>query len=450
MMVNRKSIFALALLLSALPFSGKAQNSADMRLYFGETLKKGSTAGVAVPEKKISVSKIGSVRQAVWEAWQQANEAFEEEKLIPLKPIDTANSGKWLLPDSLEPQATLNYYFVSKGEQPSGGYPLFLYLHGSGPRDREWATGLKLAQMFQDAPSLYFIPQIPNEGQWYRWYQRSKQFAWERLLRQVLLRPDVNPDKVYVFGISEGGYGSQRIASFYADYWAAAGPMAGGEPLKNAPAENLRNIGFSLRTGAIDKGFYRNILTGYTADALDSLELLMPEGFRHKVELIPERGHHIDYAPTTPWLRNFTRNAVPHHVNWEDYPMDGRYRTGFYNIAVLKRPAGDGRTYYQMDINRAENKVTLTVDDVTYRTVQRDSIWGIEMKFERDYKPAEQMGFRLYLDETMIDFYRPVTVTVNGRTVFEGKVRPNLNAMLASVATFYDPRRIFPAFIDIE
>ena len=81
MMVNRKSIFALALLLSALPFSGKAQNSADMRLYFGETLKKGSTAGIDVPEKKISVSKIGSVRQAVWEAWQQANEAFEEEKL---------------------------------------------------------------------------------------------------------------------------------------------------------------------------------------------------------------------------------------------------------------------------------------------------------------------------------------------------------------------------------
>ena len=164
MMLNRKYSSALALLLFVLPFSGMAQNSADMRLYFGETLKKGSTAGVAVPEKKISVSKIGSVRQAVWEAWRQANEAFEEEKLIPLRPIDTANSGKWLLPDSLEPQAALNYYFVSKGEQPSGGYPLFIYLHGSGPRDREWATGLKLAQMFQDAPSLYFIPQIPNEG----------------------------------------------------------------------------------------------------------------------------------------------------------------------------------------------------------------------------------------------------------------------------------------------
>ena len=113
MMLNRKYISALALLLFALPFTGMAQNAGQMRDYFGETLKKGSTAGVAVPEKKISVSKIGSVRQAVWEAWQQANEAFEEEKLIPLKPIDTANSGKWLLPDSLEPQATINYYFVS-------------------------------------------------------------------------------------------------------------------------------------------------------------------------------------------------------------------------------------------------------------------------------------------------------------------------------------------------
>ena len=41
-------------------------------------------------------------------------------------------------------------------------------------------------------------------------------------------------------------------------------------------------------------------------------------------------------------------------------------------------------------------------------------------------------------------------MTEDGRTVFEGKIRPNINAMLASVATFYDPRRIFPAFIDIE
>ena len=125
-------------------------------------------------------------------------------------------------------RCALELLFRSKGDAEQ--YPLFLYLHGSGPRDQEFQTGLLLAKRFADAPSVYFIPQIPQEGKWYRWWQRSKQWAFEKLLRQWLLSASVDPNRLYVFGISEGGYGSQRLASFYADYWAAAGPMAGGEP----------------------------------------------------------------------------------------------------------------------------------------------------------------------------------------------------------------------------
>ena len=65
----------------------------------------------------------------------------------------------------------------------------------------------------------------PNEGDYYRWWQVAKQFAWEKLIRQALVEGNVDANRLYVFGISEGGYGSQRLASFYADYWAAAGPM---------------------------------------------------------------------------------------------------------------------------------------------------------------------------------------------------------------------------------
>lgn len=72
---------------------------------------------------------------------------------------------------------------------------------------------------------------------------------------------EIDPNRVYFFGISEGAYGSQRLASFYADYLAAAGPIAGGEPMENAPAENCANIAFSFRTGSNDKGFCRNELT---------------------------------------------------------------------------------------------------------------------------------------------------------------------------------------------
>lgn len=94
------------------------------------------------------------------------------------------------------------------------------------------------------------------------------------------------------------------------DYLAGAGPMAGGEPLKNAPAENCAHIAFSLRTGADDRGFYRNILTGYVKEEFERLQTLHPGLYTHQIELIPGKGHSIDYRPTTPWLKQYTATLI--------------------------------------------------------------------------------------------------------------------------------------------
>lgn len=207
---------------------------------------------------------IANYQKMVWTAWCEANNALQEEKLIEPADLKQAKNSAWHLPQCLEPNAVMPYYYGKKGVADNGQYPLFLYTHGSGSKDREWANGIELGLRFQDAPSIYFIPQIPNEGEYYRWWHLSKQYAFEKLIRLSLTSGEVDANRLYVFGISEGGYGSQRLASFYADYWAAAGPMAGGEPLKNAPVENCANIGFSLLTGADDTGFYRNDLTWFT------------------------------------------------------------------------------------------------------------------------------------------------------------------------------------------
>ena len=173
--------------------------------------------------------------------------------------------------------------------------------------------------------------------------------------------PDVDKTRIYIFGISEGGYGSQRLASFYADYWAAAGPMAGGEIPSDAPAENCGHIGFSLRTGANDFMFARDLLTTRTHELFDSLQQCYPTEYRHHVELIPGRGHGIDYSPTTPWLSYFTRIVHPRHFVWEDFPMDGIYRRGFYNIAIHERDTigGNERTRYEMTVR--DNTIELTI-----------------------------------------------------------------------------------------
>jgi len=398
----------------------------------------------------VNFSQIKSQQSAVWNAWVNANKELDEERLIEMENLSLMKSGKWNLPSELEPNAVMNYYFGKKGERPAEGYPLFMYLHGSGDPAGEWSNGINFGNRFNDGPSVYFIPQIPNTGDYYRWWQKAKQWAWEKMLRQAYLTGDIDPNRIYFFGISEGGYGSQRLASFYADYLAGAGPMAGGEPLKNAPVENCRNIAFNLRTGALDDGFYRNKLTGYTADAFAEMKEKYPDGFIHHIELIPGYGHQIDYTKTTPWLANHVRDPYPKHVIWENFEMDGLYRKGFYNIVVEdeSRLSANSRITYFMDIEG--NNVTLAVKKTAYQCIETDPVHGIQMKFKKFYGNQTQGKVRIYLNQDLVNMSRPVTITVNGKVLFRGMLKPTLGDMARSLATFYDPERIYPASVLID
>lgn len=447
---NKTLLYAVCCLLTfSLSNTTKAnkQDSTLLVKHFTSCLSSEQPAAYT-KSKPIKWKDTEKYQTYVWNVWKSANSQTIEERLISLDSLCEKNKGKWQLPASLEPHATMPYYYGKKGDtKPADGYPLFIYTHGSGPKEQEWKTGLALGRMFDDAPSVYFIPQIPNEGEYYRWWQKSKQYAWEKLLRQTLLSGDINANRIYLFGISEGGYGSQRLASFYADYLAAAGPMAGGEPLKNAPAENCANIAFSLRTGNEDYGFYRNMLTQCVKKEFKRLQQLHPSHYKNWVELIPDMGHHIDYRPTTVWMKQFTRNPYPTYFYWEDFEMDGRHRKGFYNLVVNERPEKEGRTCYEMNIT--ENHIALNINNVTYETTQKDPRWGIELTFKKHFTPATKGRFTLYLCQELVDLKKSVTVTVNGKEVFKGKVKPDLKHMVNSCATFYDPCRLFPAAIEI-
>mgnify|MGYP003526158772 FL=1 len=218
----------------------------------------------------------------------------------------------------------------------------------------------------------------------------------------MLFRSEVDANKIYFFGISEGGYGSQRLAAFYADYLAGAGPMAGGEPLRNAPMENVANIAFSLRTGALDDAFYRNKLTQKALEVADELQKQHPGYYNHFIEVIEGDGHSIDYRPTTPWLAEYTRDPHPDYFFWENYDMYGGRRTGFYNLRVIEPSLtndNQGRACYEM--TREGNTVTLDVKKVTYTTVYAPN--GIEIDFTKKYETITKGKVRLYLNRLQPD-----------------------------------------------
>ena len=189
------------------------------------------------------------------------------------------------------------------------------------------------------------------------------------------------------------------------------------------------------------------MLTQCVKKEFERLQQLHPSHYKNWVELIPDMGHHIDYRPTTVWMKQFTRNPYPTYFYWEDFEMDGRHRKGFYNLVVNERPEKEGRTCYEMNIT--ENHIALNINNVTYETTQKDPRWGIELTFKKHFTPVTKGRFTLYLCQELVDLKKSVTVTVNGKEVFKGKVKPDLKHMVNSCATFYDPCRLFPAAIEI-
>ena len=406
-----------------------------------------STALSAASAKRLTLANLDDVRRQVWSQWQNAVNA---QAHLPAVGNFSTNIVLWQIPDALEPDAEWAFCYGAVGPVTPGEAPLMIYLHGSGPADREWHNGVKFAESWgKIAPSVYAVPRIPNEGEWYRWWQQSKQWAYENMLCNVLAGGEIHPDSIYMLGISEGGYGAQRLASFYADYLAAAGPMAGGEPLRNAPAENLRNLPLSLLTGDRDNGFYRNRLTARTARALDSLAAGSPGEFPHRVELLEGYGHGIPYDLTPTWLKQFSRNSHPHHVTWEDYAMDGRHRSGFYNLLVENRPDLPDTVRVVYDLTIAGQFVELTVQKVTYTTTVTDPVWGIALDFDKTFSPVEGGKVTIFFDEQLIDLKRPVVVRLNGVTMFSGILPLSRENLERSCRAYFDPRRLYPASVTL-
>ena len=120
------------LILSLFCLCVNAQNQDDVERYFMQYFNGGNA--IATPSARVSVSRLNAKRALVWQAWCKANKAAAYH----LPAIDSlgGTTDKWQLPDTLESHAVMPFYYGSKGSKPEAGYPLYVYLHGSGPSSK--------------------------------------------------------------------------------------------------------------------------------------------------------------------------------------------------------------------------------------------------------------------------------------------------------------------------
>ena len=184
-------------------------------------------------------------------------------------------------------------------------WPLILYLHGSG----EAGTDLKLLlsqplpKMLETTPDFPFVvisPQIPaatgnyyeQPGDmqvylavrgWNSWFPRLN-----RLLDYLQANYALDEDRVYLTGISLGGFGAWNYALKYPERFAAVVPIAGGYQYGSqaVPANicDLARLGVWAFHGAEDT-------TVYPIQTEGLIEALTPCGGDVRMTIYPGVGH---------------------------------------------------------------------------------------------------------------------------------------------------------------
>jgi len=159
---------------------------------------------------------------------------------------------------------TLHYrILLPENYKASERYPLIVFLHGSGERGNDnqaqlkWGGSLFLQDSIRKKyPAIVVFPQCPAGQQWTTIQGNSDSTAGRRvraflsgisnapgkltiaLIEKLIAQKRVDTQRIYLGGLSLGGFGTFVLAAERPDRFAAAFPICGGGGVKLAQKYN--------------------------------------------------------------------------------------------------------------------------------------------------------------------------------------------------------------------
>lgn len=429
----------------------------------------------AFPERaSLAAAETKSTRDALWADYKAAAIELGWDKEIAenveMPPLPSAEEMKKMAPEE-RPQLpplkaqmlpcgneTMPYLLFSRGKRPEKGWPLFFQTHGGGSTDeklsaphawpvntRDWRSQVGVC-LFSLPEGMYFVPRMANDNKG-RWWMKHNHIAFDKIIRRAVLFRDVDPNRIYMMGISEGAYGTEAMTPFWGDRFAGGCAMAGGAG-GGERFYNLRNTPFRSDNGSRDTMFKRVELAKQAHEYLANLKKLDPEGYDHSIEIQEGRGHGIDYRAGPAWIANKTRNPRPTKICWFNFALDGERRTDFSWLSLAVRPERD--TLITAELNRPENRVTITALINPPEVEDEKPVYAQSTPPPVENRvPYIGNTLTIHLDDEMLDLEKPITVIVNGKESFNGKVERKPSNMAEDIVRHGDPGRIFPARAEI-
>jgi pimeloyl-ACP methyl ester carboxylesterase len=315
--------------------------------------------------------------------------------------------------------------------QPSKGYALIVCLHGAGFSGDAYLERWQ-ARLGEDY--ILACPTYPAGA----WFTRRAEDVALATIRHVTHHYHVDPDRIFLTGMSNGGIGAWLIGMHHAPRFAGVVPMASGlDDVLTPFLANLRNTPVYIIHGAKDQvmpvTLSRSIARELTA-------LGYPHVYREHQGEHPMAGGHY-----------FPREELPALMTW----LDAQRRNPLPPKLTVVREASRFQPFGWVRLDVTDPIAAFSddlVDKQDRRIMQREyarleativSSNRIEVNTERIQR------YSLFLNDRMIDPAKPVTIITNGSVSFEGQVTASLEILLRQARLRQDPRQLFPFHVAV-
>ena len=259
------------------------------------------------------------------------------------------------------------------------------------------------------------------------------------ILRKVSAEYQIDPDRIFLTGMSNGGVGAWIIGMHHADLFAGIAPMASGIDDVLFPfVENLSNTQVYVIHGAED----RIMPVQLSRDLVKEMERLgVHYHYREHHWTHPHAGGHF-----------FPRQELPDLISW----FDGQKRQPLPRHVSLVRDATHLTPFYWARIDMTEQIAAFTENLIDSRDEYiTDGIYAkLDASIERPnsvvVNTLRVRRYTLFLNDELVDFSQPIGVKTNGKTSFEGILEPKITTLLQEARQRADTHLLFSAKLTIE
>ena len=322
--------------------------------------------------------------------------------------------------------------YVPTNYSPDTAYGLVICLHGAG------FTGDNYLERWQSRLGDKYILACPTDRDG-AWWTRHAEDLVIATLQDVQSRYHVDPNRVFLTGMSNGGIGAYLIGAHHATRFAAVVPMAAGLDNVLMPfLENFRQTPLYIIHGTEDHVMPVDL----SRASVGELERLgYPYVYREHHHVHPQAGGHF-----------FPREELPALIAW----LDHQRREPNPKQLTVVRDASHLDPFGWIRIDGTERIARFTealidhkdkfITNRIYAKLEAEIVDGNRI----EVRTHHIRRYMVYLNDRLVNFSRPITITTNGVLSYEGMVTSSPRIMLKEARLRHDPETVYTASVAID